>query len=130
MDTLTGEAINFCLDLFNGQPDNDVRAIFFHNFLGVAHKVKPLIDELLLHRDYCNYDGGHLYAKLARHVFADGNVNWGRIVVMLIAALEMKARHGDNDNNEFATVVAHTLMRHAGEWILRAGGWRCAFLDF
>jgi hypothetical protein len=86
--------------------------------------VKPLLDELLLHHDYCSYDGGHLYAKLARHVFADGNVNWGRIVVMLIAALEMKDRHSDNDNNRVCNCRCAYSDATCGR--MDTSGWRMA----
>ncbi|XP_062412421.1 apoptosis regulator BAX-like [Sardina pilchardus] len=71
-----------------------------------------------------------IYKKLVMQVFADGNINWGRIVVLFYAIAKLAGKMLWARLPERVTeMISWTLdyfKQHLLSWVLKMGGWICS----
>ncbi|XP_042564790.1 apoptosis regulator BAX-like [Clupea harengus] len=70
------------------------------------------------------------YQKLVTQLFADGNINWGRIVVLFYTvgklAKKMLLAHLPETVTEMISWTLNYFKKNILGWVLKMGGWICS----
>ena len=92
---------------------SDKHAILFN---GLINKLE-ISDE--------NFDA--VYKSVALEMFADGVINWGRIITLYAFAATIAQHFNDNGMENVADSMIHMnnqfIEEHLADWIVNKGGW-------
>ncbi|KAG5275887.1 hypothetical protein AALO_G00125630 [Alosa alosa] len=108
----------------------------------LAQTIKIIGDDLVKHKTLNDTIDGFakkilgnpkdkgIYQKLVMQVFADGNINWGRIVVLFYTIAKLSGKmllaHLPGPVTEMISWTLNYFKEHLLSWVLKMGGWICS----
>lgn len=98
----------------------------------IEQRNPDLLEQLCSKLNFSKETGYSSFSEIAKEVFSDGKINWGRIVVLFAFCAKLGKYCNDNNmNDQIGNITEWTARFVAGlGWIESQGGWVGTLLFF